>query len=638
METGAKIPDDIIPEAAVRKPAVQKPAAWSRNRLIGLVVVILLTFVAIFPASPWRVRTPNTDSAIFTYIGRQILDGKLPYRDAYDHKPPLIFYLDAVGLALGGGHTWGIWVLQVISLMATALIAFRLLDRHYGLLPAVVATCAMLLNLAFVHERGNLTEEYALPLQFGAVLLLSSTSRAPKASWRYFFIGLLLGLASTLKQPMAGIGVGIGVYLLIAFLSERNWKGLLAAYGWLALGAVMPWLFWFAYYAAVGILPEYWEAAFLMNFGVSSLSNPERLQSMQKAFLWLTDISGYFSGGMLIWLAVLPILLIQDQRVREVLLSRWMGIPVMATGLVVLSNGLLRNNLQLYALVEISLYRWAIILIGLLLLLIGLRFLTGYMGKAFKTLFSRLDAPGQPAYTLLVVVALVDFPVAFLAGTLTGRAFAHYFMPLLPSMTFLLGFAVYCLFPAGVNQTRRAVSWAWLVVLMIPVFFPALAKTVEQMGVSDDRQVRAVAQYIQEQTRPGDPVYQWGISTAIYELAGRTSPTRFFFGNTLFFDGYSGIYHTSRLLNELKANPPVLIVDPMMARLPLVTVPGWKDCERAKDPAYYQSFVDARRTPESVIPLEPEGMGDVYVWICENYAPEAQVGELGWMVYRLKGK
>ncbi len=642
----------------------------------NLIVVLALVLVALLPASPILYRTPNNDYSIFYYAGREMVKGQMLYRDVYDHKPPLIFLINAAGVLLGGGGgtaggRWGIWALQLVSLAAAMVLAYRFLERYFGRLPAAVALAAVLLNLAFVHERGNLTEEYAYPFQFGALFLLSGTIPVRQAGYRlagrFFIIGLLLGLASSLKQTMAGIGAAMILYLVFEALSSRanedsaggssssanfqRWRGLFGSLFWIASGAAAIWLVWFGLFAAAGILPEFWEAVFLMNFGVSGHSTPERLRTLQEAFGWLTGSSGFFLGGMLIWLTVIPFLVVEDKRVLPILTGRLAGAGIAGLGLLLLYNGLFRSGLDMYAFTDLSPYRFGLIAIGLALvglsvLLIRLpRRISGSV-RAWLMDVRQGRASAAPAHSDLafpLIIALVDLPVAFGLAILTGRNFPHYFMPLIPSLAILFAYGIYSLLQAAASPARRGLVYAWLAALMLPVFVPGIQMTLQQLHPRGDRQVEDVAAYLQANTQPGEPVLQWGIAPAVYILADRTAPTRFYFANPLFFDGYSGEWHTSRLLADLQAHPPVLIVDAMMVRLPLVTAPGipgsagWQDCDQVQDPVYYQAFLDARRGAQDTIPQFPAGMGDVYQWICQNYHPVGSVGELNWQVYRLKG-
>jgi hypothetical protein len=178
-----------------------------------------------------------------------------------------------------------------------------------------------------------------------------------------------------------------------------------------------------------------------------------------------------------------------------------------------------------------------------------------------------------------------------------------------------------------------------VLVFLIPIFWSGGYETVDYIGPRGDRQIEEIAAYVEANTQPEDYIYQWGIIPSVHLMTGRDSPTRFFFPDPLFVDGYSGREQTVPFLRDLKANPPLLIIDEGIPRLPLLTAPDPHHCETVKDPQVYQRFV--QEWEDKVVypmPQMPEGMGDVYEWICQNYAPVGPVGELSWQVYRLRGK
>ena len=101
------------------------------------------------------------DSAIFQTIGKYWAQGSVPYRDLFDHKGPLIFFIDMLGYWLHGRA--GILVPQTVSLAATLFFLYKL-GRVYLPRPgAVLAAGVALVYLARTFDEGNMTEEYALP-------------------------------------------------------------------------------------------------------------------------------------------------------------------------------------------------------------------------------------------------------------------------------------------------------------------------------------------------------------------------------------------------------------------------------------------------------------------------------------------
>ena len=73
------------------------------------VVGIVPLFVALVMAPNLIAELPDRDSGVFLYIGSRILEGEVPYRGIWDHKGPLIYYINALGIALTPGSEYGVW-------------------------------------------------------------------------------------------------------------------------------------------------------------------------------------------------------------------------------------------------------------------------------------------------------------------------------------------------------------------------------------------------------------------------------------------------------------------------------------------------------------------------------------------------
>jgi hypothetical protein len=239
---------------------------------------------------------------------------------------------------------------------------------------------------------------------------------------------------------------------------------------------------------------------------------------------------------------------------------------------------------------------------------------------------------------LPLVVALVDLPVAVIFSSLSGNNFAHYFMALLPSLTILTAFLIDSLYNLFRSTFGRQMATVWVAILVLPIIMPGLLDTLTNIGPRGDRQIDAIVQYVEDNTRLGDYVLQWGIVPQVNLLTGREAPSRYFFPDPLFVDGYSGRAQTGELLSDLQAHKPELIVYQGIARLPLLAPGPGESCDVVKDPQTYANFQRYwRDRVEYSLPQLPEGMSDVYFWICQNYESVGLVGELGWTVYRLRG-
>jgi hypothetical protein len=149
------------------------------------------------------------DSSLFLYVAERVQEGGLPYRDVWDHKPPLIYYFGAIGLALADRGIPGVAVVEFATLLVAASVGFWALRRTLGVLPALFGTIAWTTAIPLMLNGGNRPEEYAWPFQFGAIALYLSERRAGASRWRWVTIGVLAGLAGLLKPTVLGVWAAI---------------------------------------------------------------------------------------------------------------------------------------------------------------------------------------------------------------------------------------------------------------------------------------------------------------------------------------------------------------------------------------------------------------------------------------------
>src|ERR1041385_4209258 len=110
---------------------------------IPILASVLGTIIALFPSNPANMTLPSRDSGVFLYVGWRFLSGDIPYRDVWDHKPPLVYFVDALGISLTPSSLWGVWLLQIIFIFFTLFLVYKLLDREFGIYAALAGTITL---------------------------------------------------------------------------------------------------------------------------------------------------------------------------------------------------------------------------------------------------------------------------------------------------------------------------------------------------------------------------------------------------------------------------------------------------------------------------------------------------------------
>jgi len=226
------------------------------------IFIFLSTLMVMLPISPVNTPTTNNDSAIFLYIGWRILHKEALYLDLFDHKPPVIYYLNALGLAISNESRWGVWVIEFIVIFLAANLSVRLIEKAFGKTSALVATFLWLFNLVFLLLSGNLTEEYVLILQFASMFLFYRLAEGPRRPLGFFAIGLLGGIAFLTKQTTIGIWVSVGIILLVQAFKKENTKKRLTELTLMAIGAILILVIVSAYFYSQNTLSCFWDVAF----------------------------------------------------------------------------------------------------------------------------------------------------------------------------------------------------------------------------------------------------------------------------------------------------------------------------------------------------------------------------------------
>ena len=240
---------------------------------------------------------PGRDASAFIYVADGILDGDVPYLDRWDHKGPLIYALNLLGLAIGG--LWGIWIVGVAFSIGSVWLAFVVTRDSFGPNAALFSVAVMLVLFTKFIQGGNLTEHYALLFQLLALLLFTRDQRQRGSSmWLPLSIGVLGAAAFLLRPNIVGVWLSIGVVWTLQLKTRDN---TLRSILWAALGGASVLVLASAAFAWVGGLGALWDAVIKYNLAYVDVSFLDRARVLRdmRAELYVVSLpiaAGWAAG------------------------------------------------------------------------------------------------------------------------------------------------------------------------------------------------------------------------------------------------------------------------------------------------------------------------------------------------------
>jgi Dolichyl-phosphate-mannose-protein mannosyltransferase len=216
---------------------------------------------------PSLVQPMGADQSLYAYVGEQIRAGGLPYRDAWDQKPPAIHFLYAGLRTMWAGDA----IVPFADLAAAGAAAWLLYLVGRELAPGATGAWAALIflllsNPAFTRLAGvrlrAQCETFIAVIEVAALLLLAR-SRIRRPAAILLAAGALFGLAFTFKYNTVVFGVA-GLATL-AVWRRPSMKDILL----LAAGALIPIAVFLLVFAAGGALPALFDATILYNLEYS---------------------------------------------------------------------------------------------------------------------------------------------------------------------------------------------------------------------------------------------------------------------------------------------------------------------------------------------------------------------------------
>lgn len=258
---------------------------------------LLLCFLAAFgflaishKSSPLYPMNDWVDVNCFFTVGKSMLHGMVPYRDLYEQKGPVLYFLYALAALISQRSFFGAYLIDSISYGLFLYFSGKCAQLYLGrrrLVYALVLILGALIPVSPAFAHGGSVELLCLWM---LAYSLFSVNRAILGktllpSRDAFFIGCLCAMTLYIKFTIVGFFLGLALFVALWYLLwERKPLALLSVIGCFlgGIGAVS--LPVFAYFLIHGALGDMFTVYFYNNLFLYPSQTPDRLQTIWLCF------------------------------------------------------------------------------------------------------------------------------------------------------------------------------------------------------------------------------------------------------------------------------------------------------------------------------------------------------------------
>ena len=248
----------------------------------------------IYPFNNWD------DSNSYFTMGKMMMNGGIIYRDLFDQKGPLLYFIYGLGYMLSHESFAGVFVLEILFFTAFLMAEYKI-SRLYvghkialGLLP--FAAPVVLVSKSFYW--GGCAEEFCLPLfawgVYFSVKYFKEDYPNPMSNKIVLLNGFLAGCILLIKFNFLGLYFAWMAMIVLANFNRRNWKRALLNCVVFLGGMALPLIPWLIYFGIHGALDDWYHAYVYCNvFLYSDLYYKEtidlgaKIYTLAKILYWL---------------------------------------------------------------------------------------------------------------------------------------------------------------------------------------------------------------------------------------------------------------------------------------------------------------------------------------------------------------
>lgn len=210
--------------------------------IITLIIISVITISFASKSSPLYAFNDWCDPNYFLTLGRGILNGKVPYKDLYEQKGPILFFVHAFACLIDYDGFIGAYVIEMIACFLYLFFSMKLVllfvdDKivpFIGILSAIVYSSVSL-------DKGDSCEELCMwclvyGLYIGLRIIKNDSSLR---NYDFILFGFIAAVVLWTKYLMMGFYIGWIIAICLFMLKAKKCNELIKYVGLSVIGALI---------------------------------------------------------------------------------------------------------------------------------------------------------------------------------------------------------------------------------------------------------------------------------------------------------------------------------------------------------------------------------------------------------------